>query len=279
MGEPFIGSEALAAGRLTRHALRSRYVALHQDVYIAQGIEVTAAVRAKAAWLRSRRRGILAGFSAAAVHGSKWIDPNRPATILDTNHRAVPGVQAWGGSIGDDEVCRIAGMRVTSPPRTALDLARRYPLDTAVVAVDALANATRLKIADVDLLVERYRGGRGLVAARAVLDLVDGGAESSRETALRLQLIRAGLPRPQTQIVLRGEYGEIAAVFDMGWEKAKVAVEYDGDHHRTSRRQFHRDIERMEAAHHFGWVVVRVTAADTEGSVIRRVQRALAGRQ
>lgn len=279
MADPFLGSEALAAGRMTRHALRSRYTAIHQDVYIARDVEVTATVRAKAAWLRSRRRGILAGFSAAALHGSRWIDPAHPAMIIDTNHRACRGVRAWGGAISDDEICRIAGIPVTSPARTALDLARRLPLDAAVPAVDALANAAHLKLADVDLLVERYRGGRGLVAARAALDLVDGGAQSPRETRLRLQLIRAGLPRPQTQIAVHGDYGELAAVFDMGWEDAKVAVEYDGDHHRTSRRQFHRDIERMEAAQHLGWIVVRVTAADTAGSVIRRVQRALARRQ
>ncbi|OBB95432.1 hypothetical protein A5782_06645 [Mycobacterium sp. 852002-40037_SCH5390672] len=40
MREPFIGSEALAAGTVTRHRLRSRFVALHPDVYVAPGTEL-----------------------------------------------------------------------------------------------------------------------------------------------------------------------------------------------------------------------------------------------
>ncbi|MEN4396814.1 endonuclease domain-containing protein [Mycolicibacterium senegalense] len=48
MGEPFIGSEALAAGRLTRYELRSRFVAVHQDVYVAKGTLPNAVLRAKA---------------------------------------------------------------------------------------------------------------------------------------------------------------------------------------------------------------------------------------
>ncbi|WP_272870817.1 hypothetical protein [Mycobacteroides franklinii] len=34
MGEPFLGSEAIRSGRLTPHAVRTRCVALHRDVYL-----------------------------------------------------------------------------------------------------------------------------------------------------------------------------------------------------------------------------------------------------
>lgn len=86
------------------------------------------------------------------------------------------------------------------PARTALDIACRYPLDKAVAAIDALARATHLKMADVLLLAERYPGRRGIRNAWRAIDLVDPGAESPGETWLRLLLIRAGFPRPQTQI-------------------------------------------------------------------------------
>jgi hypothetical protein len=198
MEEPFIGSEAVAAGLLTRHALRRKFIAVHNDVYIARGTSMSPVLRAKACWLRSRRRGVLAGFSAAALHGARWIGPARPASIIDTNRRRTRGVRAWLDSIEEDEICVIDGMQVTTPARTALDIASRYPLDMAVAAIDALARATHLKMADVDLLADRYRGRRGIRTARAALDLVDGGAESPRETWLRLLLIRAGFPRPQT---------------------------------------------------------------------------------
>ena len=60
----------------------------------------------------------------------------------------------------------------------------------------------------------------------------------------------------------------------MGWEEVKLAVEYDGDHHRTDRRQFNKDIRRAEALADLDWINVRVTAEDTEGGVVARVQAA-----
>ena len=87
----------------------------------------------------------------------------------------------------------IDGIRVTTPARTALNLARRYPLGKAVAAIDALACAA-LKMADVELLADRYRGRRGIRNARSVLGLVDPGAESPKETWLRLLVIRNGFP-------------------------------------------------------------------------------------
>jgi hypothetical protein len=115
MTHPFLGSEVLAAQLLSRHELRSRFVALHHDVYVPRGTELTPVLRAKACWLRSRRRGVLAGFSASALHGSKWIDPDLPAAIIDTNRRPTPGVQAWEERIEPDEIAVVNGMR--SHPR------------------------------------------------------------------------------------------------------------------------------------------------------------------
>jgi hypothetical protein len=278
MDEPFIGSEAVTAGVLTRHALRRDFVALHQDVYLARGTAITPVLRAKACWLRSKRRGILAGFSASALHGARWIDRARPAAIIDSNRRPTRGVEAWADRIEDDEICVIAGMRVTTPVRTALDLACRYPVDEAVAAIDALARATKLKMADVELLADRYRGRHGIRNARVALDLVDAGAESPRETWLRLVLIRAGFPRPQTQIPVYNEFGVLIAELDMGWEEIKVAAEYEGAHHRTDPRQFNKDIRRFEEVMELGWIDVRVTAQDTEAGIIRRVAAARARR-
>ena len=65
---------------------------------------------------------------------------------------------------------------------------------------------------------------------------------------------------------------------DLGWEDIKVAVEYEGDHHRTDRRQFNRDIARFEATAELGWIVVRVTVEDVPGGILRRVAAAWARR-
>jgi hypothetical protein len=278
MEDPFLGSEALAAGHLTPYRLRSQYIALHQDVYIGKDAELTPVLRAKACWLRSRRRGILAGFSASALYGARWIEPGRPAAIIDTNRRRVPGVQVWEERIDDDEINVIDGMRVTTPARTALDLARRYPLPLGVAAVDALAQATELKPADIELLVDRYKGRRGVKRARAALELIDDGAQSPKETWLRLLLIRAGLPRPQTQIAVSNESGWAEAYLDMGWEDLKLGVEYDGDQHRSDRAQYVKDIRRLAMLERKGWIVIRVVAEDRPDDIIWRVREALARR-
>ncbi|HWT48433.1 MAG TPA: hypothetical protein VN255_07605 [Mycobacterium sp.] len=274
MGEPFIGSEAVASGSVTRYALRSRFFAIHPDVYVAADTELTAGLRAHAAWLWSGRRGVVAGQSASALHGAKWVDDRASAELLYDNRRPPSGIRTWSDRVAHDEIRLITGIPATTPARTALDLACRYPVGKAVAAIDALARATDLKTVDVEILAEHYRGRRGVRRARAALSLVDPGAESPRETWLRLLLIRAGFPPPQTQVPVYDGYGALVAVLDMGWEDLKLVVEYEGDHHRTDRRQFNRDIRRAEAVAELGWIEVRVTAEDTPGGIIARVSAA-----
>lgn len=273
MEKPFIGAEALTGGVLTRHQLRSRHTALYPGVYVLADAEVSARLRAEAAWLWSRRRGILAGRSAAALHGAKWLDPRAPAELLYGNRHPPRGMSTWADAIADDEWTTINGMAVTTPVRTALDLARRYPLQRAVAGVDALANATHLKVADVELFAERYRGHRGIRAARRALALVDPGAESPRETWLRLLVIRNAFPPPTTQIPVRDRYGVLVAVLDMGWEDIKVALDYEGAHHRNPVK-FNKDIHRHDAVTELGWTDIRVTSQDTEGGIVCRLQAA-----
>ena len=278
MATPFLGHEALRSRALSPYALRSRCTPIYPDVYVPREAPMTAAVRAEAAWLWSRRRGVIAGRSAAALHGAKWVDGRLPAQILWGNRRAPAGVDAWSDTVDEDEFMTINGMLVTTPARTALDIACRERFGSAVAAIDALARATRLRMDDVAVLAARYGGRRGIRQARTVLGFVDPGAESPRETWLRLLLIRAGFPVPTTQIPIRNEYGVLVASVDMGWEDLKIAAEYDGDHHRMDRRQFTKDIRRAEIINELGWIHIRVTVADTEGDILRRFRTAFARR-
>lgn len=276
MNGPFRGSVALAAG-MTRHTLRTRFVAVHKDVYVAKDFEMTAVIRARACWLRSRGHGVLAGFSASALHGARWVDAQQPATVIDDNRRPEPGVRSWSDAVAPDEICVIDGMRVTTPLRTAIDLARHHPVDESVPAIDALARATRLRVPDLRAALHRYAGWKGIKRARTAIDLVDPRAESPKETWLRLLIIRAGFPRPESQVPVYDQYGMLIGEVDHGWRDRKIAVEYEGDHHR-SRFVFRKDIRRIEAIIGQGWIVIRVTAADTEGGIIRRLQTAFASR-
>lgn len=278
MPQPFIGSEAVAAGVASHSRLRRHYLRLLPDVYISKDAELTPAVRAQAGWLWSRRRGVVAGFSACALYRSKWVDTSQPVEIIYRNRNHPSGVRVWGDRLEADEMQVVDDVTVTTPARTALDLACWYPVLTAVPAIDALARACELKVSDVDLLMQRCRGRRGIKRARASLDLVDAGAQSPKESWLRLILVMAGIPRPQTQIPVTDEFGVVFAYLDMGWEELKVAAEYDGEHHRTHRSQYGWDQRRRERLERQGWLVVRVIAGQRPAEIIGRVRAARASR-
>ncbi|MBV9320517.1 MAG: hypothetical protein JO106_11520, partial [Mycobacterium sp.] len=193
MGEPFVGSEAVAAGVASHNQLRRRFTRVFRDVYVSEGTDLTPGVRARSAWLWSRRRGVVAGFSASALYGSKWVDFSQSAELIHDNRHRLPGLRVWGDRLEADEIQIVEGIPVTTPARTALDLACWYPVMTSVPAIDALASATDLKVTEVELLVERYSGRRGIGRARESLGLVDPGAQSPKESWLRVILIRAGL--------------------------------------------------------------------------------------
>ncbi|SPM30227.1 cullin%2C a subunit of E3 ubiquitin ligase, partial [Mycobacterium terramassiliense] len=146
-----------------------------------------------------------------------------------------------------------------------------------VARLDALMRATPFAPEDVLLVSERYPSARGTRRLRQVLRLVDGGAASPKETWLRLLLIDAGLPMPTTQIPVVEGYSALA-MLDMGWPEFGVAAEYDGDQHRSDRRQFVKDHWRMRKLAEIGWIVIRVIAEDRPADVIDRVRRALLAR-
>jgi very-short-patch-repair endonuclease len=278
MGEPFVGSEAVAAGIASHHQLRHYYTRVFRDVYVSDGTDLTPSARAKAAWLWTRRRGVVSGFSASALYGSKWVDPTQPAEIIHANRHRLAGLRVRGDHFQSDEIQTIDGVPVTTAARTALDLACWYPTATAVAGIDALCRASELKVVDTEALVQRYPGRRGIVRARESLNLTDAGAQSPKESRLRVILIKAGLPRPQTQIPIYDDFGDAIAYLDMGWPELKVAVEYDGDHHRTTRSQYNWDIRRHEMLQRRGWIVVRVIAGEQPADIVRRVLAALARR-
>lgn len=239
---------------------------------------ITAATRARAGWLWSGRTATVAGRSAAAVHGAAWIDAGDPVELIHHNRHRLPGLRIRGDTISDDEVAVIDGMAVTTPARTALDLACWYPRLEAVTAIDALLRATGLDVAEVAALADRHPGRRGIVSARRVLQTADPGAQSPKETYVRLLLIDDGLPPPATQIPVRDDTGSIVAYLDMGWRDLKVAVEYDGEQHRTMRSQYRWDVRRLEIAARRGWIVIRVLAGDDPADIVRRVRAARARR-
>ena len=251
---PFLGSQALTHGVVTRSELRTRYRAVFRDVYVPKDAELTARAKARAAWLSTG--ATLAGMSAAAVLGTKWLDAAAPAEIVRTDRHGQRSILVRSYELPDEEVCIVAGMRVTTAARTAFDIGRGLPVAKAVPVLDALLNATGIKPADVLTVADRHRRARGIRRLREALELADGGAESPQETRVRLLLVAAGLPKPETQI----EFRDLHIRVDMGWREWKVAVEYDGIQHWENRYQRSWDIERIALLEAAGWIVVRISA-------------------
>ena len=275
-GKPFIGSEALTSGELSRHQLRTRYRAVFPNVYLAKDVRPSLEERIAAAWLWSNRRATVGGAAAAALHGAKWIPDDVPIELMHASPRAPRGVLTRRCALIDGESQTIAGYPVTTPERTAFDIGRRGAVHSAVARLDALARATGFKADDVLRIADNHPRSPGLRCLETALELVDPGAQSPRESYLRLLFIDAGLPRPQTQIPVLGVDGIPVAYLDMGWQEWLVAVEYDGDQHRTDRRQYVKDIRRLQMLEELGWIVIRVVAGDGPAAVLRRVHTAIA---
>lgn len=255
---PFIGTEALAAGTVNRYQLSTRYIAIHRNVYVPVGAELTAKDKAVAAWLWSGRQATAAGLSAAALHGSKWIDAKLPAELIHSSRHRTRGIVLHSDQLADDESFGIAGIAATTPARTAFDVGRRPGCTEAVIRLDALIQATGLEKASIDLLAERHAGARGIVQLRKAIDLADKGAESPRETRTRLVLTSAGLRPTHTQIEVYDRFGYFVGRVDMGWGDWLVGVEYDGVQHWSDPDQRRRDIDRIAELEALGWRIVRV---------------------
>lgn len=97
---------------------------------------------------------------------------------------------------------------------------------------------------DVEAVVVRHPGARGVRRLHQILPLVGGGAESLPESWNRLASVDAGFPVQRTQIVICGPASYLIARLDMGWEQWRVGVEYDGAYRWTDPGQRTRDIDR-----------------------------------
>lgn len=267
-----VATEALASGELTRRDLRRRYVKVHRNVYAKRDTDLSAVDRALAAWLWSGRRATLAGHSAAAWAGDRWVPAKAPVEVVHSRRGRPNGIAIRSSRFQPDEVCEIGGIVCTTAARTAYDLGRRLPVTMGVIRIDMLLNATGTPVHSVAAIAERYPGARGIRTLRRALDLVDAGSESPQETRLRLLLVRAGLSRPETQIPVGNRR------IDMGWRTRMVGVEYDGEQHFTNAVDYENDIDRLEFLAERGWTIVRVSSRQLRyerPATVARVRRAL----
>ncbi|MCW2565355.1 MAG: hypothetical protein QOD59_598 [Mycobacterium sp.] len=279
MDDVFLGSEALRRGAITRGQLRWNYRTIFPDVYQSKAVQPSTHSYTVGAWLWSKRRAVITGRAASALHGALWVDSNTPIELLWRNWNPPPGIITRDERFTCDDVVDIDHMAVATVQRAAFDIGRHLRRDAAVTHLDALARATGLTTEHVLPLLDQHKGARGVRRLKTALDLMDAGAQSPKETWLRLLLIDAGFPRPRTQIPVFDERGDPFAYLDMGWDDVLIAVEYDGDQHRTDRVRYAWDVKRLRKIERAGWLHVKVISEDCKYDIIERVKQAWTQRQ
>jgi hypothetical protein len=166
----------------------------------------------------------------------------------------------------------VDGLQVTDPVRTALDLARSFPLEAAVVALDA---ALHLGALSHELLRGRLfdiAGTPGSRTAARAVTAADGRSESVGESRSRVILYRWKLPPSDLQFEIRSPSGVLVARSDFVWEADRLVGEFDGriKYGRLLRPgqdagDAVRDEKRREdAVRDENWGVVRWVWADLE---------------
>jgi hypothetical protein len=275
----FIASHAIADGAITRKQLRLLgYRRLVQGVYADPGLGLDHRLRCTGVALLLPRGTAIGGHSAAAWHGAPFAGTNDPVTVLrtaDVRWAGPRGVRVHRTVLAPDDVIVVDDVPVSSPLRTAWDLAALEPVGTAVAALDAMVRAGSVSLDALTTRVVGSAGEWGITRVRRALGLVDPRAESPPESKVRVALVLAGLtPVPQFHVLHRGEF---LAKVDFAWPEAKLVVEYEGAHHFDAERIIEDD-RRYAALTAAGWRVIRLHAPDLRNldDVVQQIRDALA---
>ena len=167
----------------------------------------------------------------------------------------------------------VDGMPLTAPALTWCMIAPRATKEELVRLGDALVSVNRsyvgrragfvpLSLEDLALAVKCWARCDGVANLRAALPWIRTGAASPPESDLRMQLIAAGLPEPEINVDVHDDRGNWLARVDALFRQERLVFEYEGDGHRTDRRQFRRDIRRGGGLEDAGYRVMRVTGDD-----------------
>ncbi len=287
-GHPFAVGEALAAGvgrsRLAGPDLQSPFWGIRAPAPAVADVEALC----RALTLRMPHDAFFTHVTAAQlmqfplprrleVPKSLHVGVAEPARAMDAR-----GIVGHRLRVTSAELVSWGGLSHTGPARTWLDLASRLSLVELVAVGDHIVRREH-PLATLDELTDalgRYPSRRGLVTARAALPLLRVGAESPRESALRVLIVLAGLPEPECNVNIFDGQGRFLARGDLVYAEFKLVLEYQGDHHRTDRAQWRRDIRRVQSVEDIGWQMLQFTDDDLRNPVelVARIERRLRAR-
>jgi hypothetical protein len=272
----------LSPEQLRSHAWRR----LFQGVYADSRLTINHATRCAVATEFVLPPGsVIAGRSAAKLYGADACGHGDPVEALVARNVVVPsnaGIILHQGKVESEDRLQREHYTITTPVRTCWDLARWQCPDEAVVIIDQLLKRSVVTPAELEAYRLKRRAEnptpRGIRRYERVLVLVDGGAQSPQESRVRVRLMLAGIPRPQTQCPVMNPTGKVVARVDMGWRESRLAVEYDGFGHVGSFARMGKDRERHNDITAAGWELVYVTASDLHhdfDQIVAKVRAAL----
>ena len=158
-------------------------------------------------------------------------------------------------------VVRVDDRPVSCPTDVFLRLAEHLSLLDLVVVGDALVRRGFTTPGELVVVSDRA-GGRWVRHARRAAALVRERVDSPKETELRLLLVLAGFPEPETNVNVLDDSGGWIARADLVYKVFKIALEYDGRQHVNDPKQWTRDIRRRELLDAAGWRTLVVTSRD-----------------
>jgi hypothetical protein len=275
---PFTTVRALAAGLTNRQLQSAPWRHLTRNVYVLDSIPDSYALRLQVVGLLLPPGAAISGAAAAFLLGVDVTAAGQPIEVtaprgitLSQRGQLVAARQA---ELPDPDVVDVGGIRVTSPLRTAFDLARRLPLVEAVVGLDALLHAGLVDASELLEYAAAHHGWPGIHRVPRVVDLSEPLSDSPMESRMRLVLVlRGGLPRPTAQFVVKVAGSTYR--LDLAYEERRIDVEYDGDQHERSRISDARRRNRLGRAH---WRVLTYTSQNVyqrPDAIVREVSEAL----
>jgi hypothetical protein len=252
-----------------------------RGLYLTSAIAPTLVERCRA-WSALLPSGAAFALETAAelyglpTHGSPDVHAVVPPRRVLPQRR---GLRLHVRQLEDGDVIGLAGLLITSPAQTYLDLAARNSPAELVVVGDALMRTGRLTSEQLAQRLARADRVRGVVRARECARLLSPLAMSRPESLMRYWLTASDLPDPEIQLPVLDRWGREVAHADLGYARWKVALEYEGRQH-AEREQFGRDIDRYSLMAADGWLTLRFAARHVNGPAVllERTRRALISR-
>lgn len=265
IGTVFRGAHALKRGLLTKNQLySSAWRPVLRGVFADPDLPLTHVTMCRAAQVVMPPEAVIAGRSAAALHGVPHLSSADPVEVIvppGIRFGPVAGLIVRSTRLADSDVQRPGGLRCTTPHRACWDIARGmfgHDLIESVVFLDAMLRTGTVDpgVAYRQFTAELPRP-RGSTRARQAYLLADGRAESPPESRLRVSLVLAGIPKPVPQYEITMD-GRFVARVDLAWPDHRLAVEYDG-HWHADAAQLRKDRRRLNRLVTAGWTVLHVT--------------------